>query len=338
MKIAISRATGFNEQTINAGNIQNKGIEMTLNIRPVQKSNFTWDITANWARNQSEVIELYEDMKSFPLYYGSWSMYIQARPGQPYGQMWGYSLVREHAKDVYYDEAELEYSHTEYSGRPLISTSGRYIRANSRGPVGNVEPDWFGGVQNSFTYKNLNFGFLVDFRKGGDMFSVTNMFGMYAGILEGTALVNDNGVNMREDPDDGGGIKLDGVMGNVASDGSIVFTDADGNTVSEPIENSVYGGAARYGHDYYGKHELSIFDASFVKLREVVLGYTFFDVAPWLSSINLSLVGRNLWIIHTNMPNIDPENAFSAGTGNVGIESNAIPSVRSYGFNLRVTF
>jgi len=342
MSIAISRVTGFNTQKINAGDIQNKGVELTLRATPMQSTDFRWNITANWARNVSEVVELYGDMKSLSLYYGSWSAYIHARPGEPYGVFWGYSLVRENAKDVYYDAAETEFSHTEYSGRPLISTSGRYIRSNSRGPIGNVMPDWFGGVHNSLNYKDVNLSFLVDFRKGGDLFSVTNMFGMYAGILEGTALVNDKGNNMREDPAAGGGIRLDGVMGYVDTDGSIVFTDAAGTDVSAPVENTVYGAADRYGHDFYGKHELSLFDASFVKLREVVLGYTFNDV-PFLNdigvgSVNLSLVGRNLWIIHTNMPHIDPENAFSAGTGNVGIESNAIPSVRSYGFNFKVIF
>jgi TonB-linked SusC/RagA family outer membrane protein len=342
MNIAISRVTGFSTQTINAGNIQNQGVELTLRATPVQNTDFRWDITANWARNRSEVIELYEDMRYLNLYYGGWSAYVHARPGEEYGVLWGYSIVRENAKDVYYDAAETEFSHTEYSGRPLISTSGRYIRSNTRGPIGNVMPDWFGGVHNSLTYKDLNFSFLVDFRKGGDIFSVTNMFGMYAGILEGTADINDKGNNMREDPAAGGGLKLDGVMGHVGADGSIVFTDADGTDVSAPMENTVYVGAERYGHDFYGKHELSTFDASFVKLREVVLGYTFDDV-PFLSSIgvgsvNLSLVGRNLWIIHTDMPHIDPENAFSAGTENVGMESNAIPSVRSYGFNFKVVF
>ncbi len=342
MNIAISRVTGFNTQTINAGNIQNTGVELTLRATPVQSTDFRWDITANWATNKSEVVELYEDMKSLQLYGGSWSSYIHARPGEPYGVFWGYSLVRENAKDVYYDAAETEYSHTEYSGRALISSTGRYIRSNSRGPIGNVMPDWFGGVHNSLTYKDLNFSFLVDFRKGGDLFSVTNMFGMYAGILEGTAITNDKGNNIREDPAAGGGIRLDGVMGYVDTDGSIVFIDSDGDDASAPMENTTYGGAERYGHDFYGKHELSLFDASFVKLREVVLGYTFNDVS-FLSSIgvgsvNLSLVGRNLWIISTDMPNIDPEYALSAGTTSVGMEQNAIPSTRSYGFNLKVVF
>ena len=100
--------------------------------------------------------------------------------------------------------------------------------------------------------------------------------------------------------------------------------------------------ANTYGYDHYAKTELSLFDGSFVKLREVSLGYSFNKIGflskIGMSDINLSLVGRNLWIIHKNIPDLDPEVSQSAGNTSVGAETNAIPSTRSYGFNLRVNF
>ena len=201
-------------------------------------------------------------------------------------------------------------------------------------------PDFQGGFRNSFSYGNWDLSALVDFRKGGDMFSVTYWFGAYSGVIAETAAINPNGKNIREPVDDGGGILLDGVMGTLDADGNVVFTDANGAQVSEPMTNSVYGEAIDYFEGHWGKNELGIFDASFVKLREVTLGYNF--DSDWLNSIgirgaNLSLVGRNLWLIYKNMPHIDPENSFSAGNVQ-GVESNMIPSTRSIGFNLKLTF
>jgi hypothetical protein len=118
--------------------------------------------------------------------------------------------------------------------------------------------------------------------------------------------------------------------------------DASGNDVSAPVENSTYVAANRYYYDYYGKNELSTFDASFVKLREVGMGYNFNKIAflksIGIKNLNLSLVGRNLWIIFKNTKDIDPEISSSAGNTSVGMETNAIPSTRSYGFNIRLDF
>ena len=107
--------------------------------------------------------------------------------------------------------------------------AGRYIRSGQRTPLGNIYPDWFGGITNSFTYKNLNLSFLVDFKKGGDIFSVTHMFGMYTGVLEETAATNANGKNVRDALADGGGVLIEGaVYGKVNTDGTVAFLNKDG--------------------------------------------------------------------------------------------------------------
>ncbi|KPK82679.1 MAG: hypothetical protein AMS27_14345, partial [Bacteroides sp. SM23_62_1] len=341
LDIAISRATGFSSKTINAGNLQNQGVEMTLYANPVKTSDFSWNIMANWSANENKVIELYEDMRYLNLYSGSWHALVHARPDEEYGVLWGYDIVREHAKKVYYDDAETELSHIEYTGRPIITNDGLYIRTNARTNLGCVYPDWFGGINNAFSFKDFDFSFLIDFKKGGVVYSVTDWFGLYAGVLEATAATNDKGVNIREDPADGGGIKVDGVYGRVDTDGSIIYTDGQGNDVTTPVENSTYVLGQDFYHDYWAKTGLSVFDASFVKLREVALGYTFRNIPALqrvgIRGLSLQLLGRNLWIIHKNTPDIDPEIGMGAGNY-VGVETNAIPSVRSMGFNVRVNF
>jgi len=172
------------------------------------------------------------------------------------------------------------------------------------------------------------------------------MFGVYTGILEETAVTNANGKNIRDALTDGGGILApDAVYGRVATvDGveTIELLDADGNVVTSPVENSTYVAANRFFYDYYGKNELSTFDASFVKLREVGMGYSFNNISflkkIGVKNLNLSVIGRNLWIIFKNTKDIDPEIGSSAGNTSVGMETNSIPSTRSYGFNIRLDF
>ncbi len=338
MSIAVSSTTGFGTKMINAGEIQNTGIELLVNARPIQTSKFNWDVTLNYGRNRSQVISLAEDLTFLNLYAGSWGMQVQARPGMPYGIMYGRGIVRE-TKEIQTDALGNEL--VQYSGRALINPeTGMYYRTSKDVILGNVTPDFTGGLRNSFTYGNFDFSFLVDFRAGGDMYSITKWFGSYAGVLAETAAINPNGKNVRDPIEEGGGVLADGVYGKLGSDGSIIFVDKSGAEVSAPIANTeAYAGAQDFFEGFWGKTELGIYDTSFVKLREFNLGYTF--KPEWMkkigfSSMNLSLIGRNLWIIWKNMPHIDPENSFSAGNVQ-GVESNMIPTSRSIGFNLRIT-
>ncbi|WP_340114454.1 SusC/RagA family TonB-linked outer membrane protein [Maribellus mangrovi] len=340
MNIAISNTTGFSTKTINAGEIQNEGVEITLNATPVLTKDFSWDITANWATNKNTVNKLTGDLEYINLYAGSWGMTVRARLGETYGQMWGYDIVRENETEVYDSKGDLAY--IKYSGKPVVGTDGRYIRSPQQTEIGNVTPDWYGGVNNAFHYKNLNVSFLVDFRWGGDQYSITDWFGSYSGVMANTAATNDNGKNVRDAVADGGGVKVDGVYGKLV-DGRVVLTDGSGNESSTPVANNSYVEAQTFFEtDYWGKPSLSVYDAGFVKLREVIVGYTFNNI-PYLSDIgvrdvNLSFVGRNLWIIYDNMPHVDPENGISAGNTSVGMNSTPIPSARTLGFDLKINF
>jgi hypothetical protein len=282
-------------------------------------------------------------MKYLSLYNLGWNALAYAFPGKEYGTIFGYAIVRENAKPVYYDAAEKQLAYFEYSGKPVVTTSGRYIRSGARTPIGNIYPDWFGGVNNSLSYKNFNLSFLVDFKKGGDIFSVTHMFGEYTGVLEATAATNANGKNVRDALADGGGVLIDGaVYGKVKTDGTVQLLTKTGANSDVPVANETYVSANTWGYDFYGKNELSVFDGSFVKLREVSAGYSFTKISflnkAGIKDLNLSLVGRNLWIISKNIPDLDPEVSQSAGNTSVGAETNAIPSTRSYGFNIKISF
>lgn len=346
MNIDVSRTTGFNSKTINAGNLQNSGVELSLMATPVQTSNFSWDVTVNWSRNVNKVVSLYEDMRYLNLYSASWDANVYAFPGREYGTLWGYAIVRENATPVYFDKEEKQLSHYIYSGRPIVDEDGYYIRSNLRTDLGNVYPDWFGGITNSISYKNFNMSFLIDVKKGGVIYSITDYFGMMAGTLEGTAAINDRGKNVRDAVADGGGVRVEGVYGMVNPvDGKIIFLDGAGslptNVVTTPVVNKTYAPGQEFFKDYWGKNELSVFDASFVKLREVSMSYSFDHIAflskVGVKSLNLSIMGRNLWIIHKNTKDIDPETGM--GSGNiVGVETNSIPSTRSYGFNIKLDF
>jgi len=343
MNIAVSNTTGFSNKTINAGNLQNMGAELQLNLTPVKTSDFSWDISVNWSKNKNKVVSLYEDMKYLNLYDLSWGGYVYAFPGKDYGTIFGYALVRENATPVYYDDAKKQLAYYEYSGRALVTKSGRYIRSGQRTPLGNVYPDWFGGITNSFNYKKLSLSVLIDFKKGGKIFSETHMFSEYTGVLANTAAINANGKNVRDALADGGGVLApNSVYGKVNADGTIAFLDATGAISATPVDNSTYADANTFYYDTYGKTELSVFDGSFTKLREVSLSYSLDKIGflnkAGIKDVNLSLVGRNLWIIHKNVPDIDPEVGNSAGNTSVGAEQNSIPSTRSYGFNIKISF
>ncbi|MDX5418717.1 MAG: SusC/RagA family TonB-linked outer membrane protein, partial [Hymenobacteraceae bacterium] len=238
---------------------------------------------------QNEVVSLTEGLDAYQLGL-YWGVGLEARPGEKFGSLVGTTYLRDD------------------QGRMLIDAVGR----PRRGPtevLGSIVPDWTGGVRNSFSYKGINFNFLIDGRKGGDVFSVTHMFGRYAGVTE-------ESLEGREE-----GLLIEGI-------------GPDGNP------NTVRVSAQRYNQGLYGLHEAHVFDGSFIKLREVVLGYdlpTSITSKVKLRGASINLIGRNLWLIHSNIPHVDPETAFGADIASQGFEFGALPSTKSWGVNLRLT-
>ncbi len=302
MPVQISPSSGYTSRVLNAGEVRNWGHEVLLNATPIRGTTggFRWDVTLNWAKNSSEVVELYGDLETLVL--GTyWSMNIEARAGEPYGAFFGNGYL-------YNDNGDL-----------LVDDDGYPIRDPVRRVLGNYNPDWTGGLLNRFTLGNLDLSILFDMQQGGDVFSVTNYFGNYAGVLEESVIGREDKPYESPSSPCEPGILVDGVR---QSDG-------------QPNTNRVC--PQNYWGDQYGNHESAIYDASYVKLREMKLGYRLpssLISKLGFSSASIAVVGRNL-ALWTDTPNIDPETAFDASNVQ-GIEFGQFPSARSIGFTVTV--
>ncbi|MES2064125.1 MAG: SusC/RagA family TonB-linked outer membrane protein [Bacteroidota bacterium] len=328
LKVNVSPATGYLQKLINGGSINNKGLEVQLGLTPVKTNDFSWDINVNYSRNKSKVISLYDEGNLQYYILGSnRTVDVLAAVGQPYGTFFGTSYTRD------------------ASGRIIIGDNGTPVINNTKKYLGKFTPDWLGSINNSFSYKGINLSFLVDARIGGSIYSNTNRTGTYTGVLastlpgRGTA----NGGLSYYYPDNkaaNGAVQVN--TGASAPAGETVYADgmvfkgvkADGSA------NTTIVPAQSYYKGFTNVDEAFIYSASYVKLREVKIGYTF--PAQWVKGIGLqsatvSIVGRNLWIIHKNVPNIDPETAFNTGNAQ-GLEDLTLPTVRNLGFNINLKF
>lgn len=303
LPVPVSSAFGYESKVLNAGEITNKGIEIIVTGTPVRTTNFSWNSIINIAKNKNEVVKLDDLVNTLTL--SSSLVNLVAREGQSYGQFLGTDFV--YAPD----------------GSRVVQADGTYMKTSQLVPLGSVLPDFTFGFQNSFKYKNYHLGISIDGRLGGKFFSQTYKVGMYAGILDKTAANN-----IRET-----GVVLDGVLADVSfnADGSYVVTNESENTKRISAQDW-----AR--NEYNGPTSFSLFDATFVKLREITFGYTIPLVnTKTFKNIGVSVYGRNLWNIYTKSKYIDPE--FTSSAGNVqGIEGGNIPTPITYGFNLNFKF
>ena len=305
MGVQVSPASGFQNRVLNAGEVRNYGTELLLNAVPVRLDNgFRWDMTVNWAKNNSQVRELYGDLETLVL--GTyWSLNVEARGPtrdedgnvveyHPYGAMFGNGFLR--------DE----------DGNLLVNDAGQPLRDPVRRVLGNYNPDWTAGLLNRFTFGAFDMSVLFDMQQGGDVFSVTNYFGNYAGVLESS-------LRGREEDFCDPGIVVEGVR------------QSDGQPNTTPVCPEDYFGGL------YGNHESAIYDASYVKLRELKVGYRVpdsFVSRLGFSGANVSVIGRNLFL-WSDTPNIDPETAFDASNVQ-GLEFGQFPTARSLGFSVTV--
>lgn len=307
MPVTVTAATGYSQQWVNAGEIENKGIELGAHLTPVQTEDFQWMINANWYKNESEVLSLYGQNQNLQLASMQGGVSINATVGQPYGMIWGTNFTFDNN-----------------GNRIIHPETGRFVVDATPQPIGKMTPDWKAGISNNFRYKDLSFSFLIDIQEGGNVFSLDTWYGYATGVPANTVGTNDLGNPMRNPLSEGGGIVLEGVN----PDGSVNTTRTDMST---------YANALGYG---YAPNAYHVYDASFVKLREVTLSYSlpdrFIDQIG-LSDVTLSAVGRNLWIIDKNVPYADPEAGLSSGNIQ-GYHSGAIPTAKEYGLNVRLQF
>jgi len=315
MPVAVSTATGYSYKYVNAGEIQNQGWELMVFGAPVAHSKFRWDITLNWSKNVNKVVSLAEGVDNLQLAALQGGISINARVGEPYGTIQG--------TDYVYNE----------NGDKVIGSSGYYLRTTTSDVViGNINPDWIGGLRNKFTFsQNFSFSFLLDWQKGGSVFSLDQWYGMGTGLYPETVFTNDLGNPVRNSLDDGGGLILDGV----------VNTGTPEEPVWEKNTTRVHGDDYRVFGWSRNPNSAFVYKASYLKLREVVITYSLskrlMEKSKALYGVSFSLVGSNLWIIAKDLPYADPES--SQGAGNVqGWQSGVMPSTRNIGFTVKVQF
>ena len=293
--IQVSSGTGFRSVYDNIADMSNSGFELQLGGTLIKKNDFSFDIDVNFAKNNNKVTSL-GDLETYILG-GQWGVSLEARPGQPYGTLIGTDFMRTTAGEVIYE-----------NGIPQIDSTPQEI--------GNIAPDWTGGANFSFRYKNFSISTLIDAKMGGDLHSMTYSWGRYAGTLSETLVGRETGLV-------GNGVMSDGNDGYVANNVVVSAKSFNQAAYSNSIESS------------------AVFDASYVKLRQISIGYSLpqaFIKNSIVQSLKFSIVGRNLAILYKKVPHIDPETGFSSSNGAQGQEFGQSPSARNIGFNINLKF
>ncbi|VAW21284.1 Outer membrane TonB-dependent transporter, utilization system for glycans and polysaccharides (PUL), SusC family [hydrothermal vent metagenome] len=319
LPISISNASGYSNVVINAGEIQNKGLEIFLNATPIKtNSGFRWDLSFNYARNHSTVVELAPGIESYTIAKAAQgSTTIEARVGEPYGDIIGYKYKR--APD----------------GQRIVSGDGGYVRESKQSVLGNITPDWIGGLNNSFSYKGFSFNFLLDFVQGGEIYSSTK----YEMMRNGTAKFTEEGRRPHDMDEQGNQLPYVGVL-----DGVVEITDADGNVTGYEKNTKAVSGMIYWATRGWSRiTEECVLDGSYIMLREVMMSYnlnpSLLKKTP-IKGLTLTLVGRNLWYIEEHMQGlgISPESAPNTDAAFSGIEVLSMPTTRTFGLNVKLTF
>lgn len=310
LNLPLDPFAGYSSRKVNAGNIQNEGLEISLNGAIFQSPDvqgFNWNATAQFSLNRNKIIDLYPGVTLYDIKTLD-AIQIVAAQGSYYGDIYGQTFLRVTDKD------------SPHYGKVIVGDDGLPLISAEKSKVGNQSPDWMLGLTNSFSYKGFNLSFLVDFRIGGDIYSATASNLFVRGNAAGT-VVN--------------GERQDFVVPNtvVRKDGGYVENNV-------PVTHQNYW--ERIGSTgNYGLPEVFTYDATNIRLRNIILGYTFnramLKKTPFLR-LNLSATCNNVWMIHYNLPGIDPESVSATNTNATGFENGAAPTSRSFTFNVTVGF
>ncbi len=307
VNVSVPAQTGYGVVSRNAGEIAKKGWEVTAFARPFQTKNFNWEINSSWGYiTKNQVVSIFPGIDRLNVatgaFSGSSSAYTVNEVGQPWGQMFGGGIKRD------------------ASGQPELTSAGLFIRqADTK--FGSVLPTYTGGVQNTFTlFKNFTMNVNIDYSYGGKFFALSDFWGTFSGLTARTATLNDRGNPARDAVADGGGVHVFGV-------------DATGKAVDYYVD------AQTYYHQFRNNNiaENSVYDLTFVKLRELSIGYRLpvdkLGMGKFVKTAVFSIVSRNPWLIYSNAPGYDPSE-ISAVYG----EDGQLPGTRSVGVNLKVGF
>lgn len=308
LNLPLDPFAGYASRKINAGNIQNEGVEISLNGTILDNpKGLNWNSTIQFSLNRNKIIELYPgitlyDIKTFD------AVQVVAPVGGYYGEIYGQTFQRVTDKN------------NPHYGKIIVGEDGLPLISTDKTHVGNQSPDWMMGFTNNFSWNGFNLSFLIDFRIGGDMYSATASTLYLRGNAKGTVV---------------GGDRANFIVPNsVMQHGG----DLVENTVAVTPQN-YWERIGSTGN--YGLPEIYTYDATNIRLRNVTLGYDFnrqFLKKSPVQRLRLSFTCNNVWMIHYNLPGIDPESVAATNTNATGFENGAAPTSRSYTFNVTVGF
>ncbi len=308
ISLPIAISSGYNQQVVNGGKVRSQGIELVADIIPVKTGNFSWNSTFNFSKNKAVVEELPQTDGRLTLAYSriydsaNQTVWFQVEEGGEIGDIYGTGYLKNENGDF------------------ILTSEGRYIADNTLKKIGNYNPDFILGWNNTFNYKNWNLGFLFDWRQGGELVSRTRALATVGGQLAETG----------------------GDRGDIIPQGVVnIGTEENPNYVP----NTTAVSAESYYRQFYDRNheENNTYDASYLKLRQFSIGYTFktrkgFAGLDEGAAIDFSIIGRNIFAI-SDIPHFDPEQLAVQGTGFVsGVEDMSYASTRSIGFKAGLTF
>ncbi|MDZ7718453.1 MAG: SusC/RagA family TonB-linked outer membrane protein [Balneolaceae bacterium] len=300
ISIPTPETTGFAALRTNIGEVSNKGIELSVNLNPIRTRTFNYVATVNFTTNNNIVESLAPGVEEIVIQSAFNGLQVRAEPGKPLG-LYGPGFLRD-----------------EDSGELIINPDTGLIRTGGETRLGKIDPDYRLSMNNQFSYKGLNFSFLLDYREGGVLFSQT------VGSLRRAGVAKETLENR------GGTFIIDGLVEN--ADGSF----SQNTTPVQDVE------AFWNNYSSASVHEGNTFSSTYVKLREVKIEYDlprrWIENTP-LSSLSVGVEGRNLFLLYSEVPHIDPETGlFGSASNGQGIEWNVLPSTRSFGANVQLRF
>ncbi len=331
LSLPVSTASGYSSEVINAGEIQNKGIEVTLGLVPVSTESFRWDVNFNYAVNKSRVNVLDGKIQTYKIISNAGEPAlsdIEARVGAAYGNIVGYAYQR--APD----------------GQKIVNDAGRYVRESELSVLGNITPDWIGGLNNTFSYRRFSLNVLIDFVQGGDVVSATK----YEMTRKGTGAWTVEGRRPKARYSEGDDIPAGSEIGDPMPytgvlDGVVEIKDDNDNVIGYEKNTKAVPGQSYWAYRAWdGIGEEFVEDGSYISLREVMLTYSFepsflLNKTPF-TGLSITAIGRNLAYLQNKMDylGVSPESAPNTSGGASGIESLGVPSTRTFGFNIKLSF
>jgi iron complex outermembrane recepter protein len=339
INLGVAHSSGATNITVNNGEMRNTGFEMQLRGTPVTARNFQWNSIVNFSRNRNEVVRLAEGLESLVLQNVEDNLYIEARPGRPFGEIYGYNY--RFAPD----------------GQRIVAPGGLYAKDDQLTLVGNITPNFTAGFINTVRVRDFSLTGVVDLRMGGDIISLTNYYGYTTGRWPETLRGRDESLGglpfwvgpgntvmavAKHPPPPGARIFHEGII----LDGVQEVRDANGNVTYRPndvlIPTETYY-RTNFGWKGQGIYPEAISDNSFARVREVVLGYRVpgaMSARLGTQDLQLSLIGRNLGFLFKNVPNIDPESSLGTDASVQGYQNYHAyyPTTRSLGFGINARF